>query len=373
MTVQFSIDAPSWRKLVKKYLADNRDKIKTYEKWLERRGGNPVQNNRLVIETAGTDSVKIALWSGGNRPYSDPIELPAVIVAAGRVSIPQKLIRRMLEVFDCRLVFTLDKEKFPEKETQLYIYSQGQPNQANYWLDMPADAPSLADLEQEEEEAGQVKQEEAEAVVAVSTSSQGWSLVGKGADGPVMIAQWNTVDEPEADQPEEVTYDYSDSQEPEEEEETVIDYGQEEEEPEPEDDQQPTDFSSLVLCSDQPVYSIGLYGTKLVKNKPVKWYTVSAPADSGDYIAPAAIAEKPAPTATKPELGELLYGASDFEIYKNEQAKRYRLIFKKRLSYAERSFLFKTGWAWRKEFGCYQWGLTKNGEQAVLATVAQFK
>lgn len=230
--------------------------------------------------------------------------------------------------------------------------------------------------------------EPAETVEKVETEN-GYSIIGRGPAGPVVLArvEHHDITEP-TPEPEtaDYAYDFSETQE-EPELEAVIEMNSEtmtatepaetiEEEPEPEPE---PDFSALVLYSDKPVYKRTPWGTKHVKNRPVQFITVIGGGWERSYIdlktEPAAAAEPVPPIVnpTRPELGECLYKTDAFELYKNDALKRYRLIFRRHLSREERAFLFVNKWTWRREFSCYQWGTTKNGADAVKKTVEFFK
>ena len=237
--------------------------------------------------------------------------------------------------------------------------------------------------------------EPAETVERVETEN-GYSIIGRGPAGPVVLArvEHHDISEPDPEptpEPETAaySYDYSETQE-EPELESVIELNPEtvtepaaETVTEPETTEPEPDFSALVLYSDKPVYRPSPYGTKHVKNRPVQFITVNYTDWSREYIAPntstaepvtaAAVAIPPIINPTRPELGDCLYKTAAFELYKNDALKRYRLIFRRHLSREERAFLFVNKWTWRREFSCYQWGITKNGADAVKKIVEFFK
>ena len=75
----------------------------------------------------------------------------------------------------------------------------------------------------------------------------------------------------------------------------------------------------------------------------------------------------------RPDLGEFIQGNKTYELYRNDELKRYRLTFKRHLTKDERDFLWTNKWTWRKEFKCYQWGFTKNGDEAARNAIEYFE
>ena len=75
----------------------------------------------------------------------------------------------------------------------------------------------------------------------------------------------------------------------------------------------------------------------------------------------------------RPDLGEFIQGNKTYELYRNDELKRYRLTFKRHLTKDERDFLWTNKWTWRKEFKCYQWGYTKNGDEAARNAIEYFE
>lgn len=75
----------------------------------------------------------------------------------------------------------------------------------------------------------------------------------------------------------------------------------------------------------------------------------------------------------RPDLGEFIRGNKTYELYRNDELKRYRLAFNKHLTKDERDYLWTNKWTWRKEFKCYQWGYTKNGDKAARNAIEYFE
>lgn len=75
----------------------------------------------------------------------------------------------------------------------------------------------------------------------------------------------------------------------------------------------------------------------------------------------------------RPDLGEFIQGNKTYELYRNDELKRYRLTFKRHLTKDERDYLWTNKWTWRKEFKCYQWGFTKNGDEAARNAIEYFE
>ena len=75
----------------------------------------------------------------------------------------------------------------------------------------------------------------------------------------------------------------------------------------------------------------------------------------------------------RPDLGEFIQGNKTYELYRNDELQRYRLTFKRHLTKDERDFLWTNKWTWRKEFKCYQWGFTKNGDEAARNAIEYFE
>ncbi|MBR2694851.1 MAG: hypothetical protein IKE69_11635 [Thermoguttaceae bacterium] len=73
------------------------------------------------------------------------------------------------------------------------------------------------------------------------------------------------------------------------------------------------------------------------------------------------------------ELGECMASNQTMELYRNEELKRYRLAFNRRLTQEERDYLWNHKWTWRREFKCYQWGCTKNGAKECEEVIEYFK
>ena len=256
--------------------------------------------------------------------------------------------------------------------------------------------------------------EPAETVQKIKTD-KGYTVIGKGQAGPAVLATVEKHDISETTEP--AADDQTEPETQEAELEASIELNadpiqiEEPETTEPETTEPETtesaaanptepaettkpaapDFSALVLFSDVPTYAARPYGTQKVKNRAVQFITVSGsietdieppkpaetePAAANQSTEPAA--PKPAPiprvmNLMRPELGDCLCKTADFELYKNDALKRYRLVFRKHLSREERAFLFVNKWTWRREYKCYQWGLTKNGTDAVKKTVEYFR
>lgn len=106
-----------------------------------------------------------------------------------------------------------------------------------------------------------------------------------------------------------------------------------------------TDYTGIVLCTDPPKIK-----------EEVKIPTVKAERK-----------------LNRTELGECMASNQTMELYRNEELKRYRLAFNRRLTQEERDYLWNHKWTWRREFKCYQWGCTKNGAKECEEVIEYFK